>query len=68
MSPVWNTFIEELEQLSLDPMIAELINTKVLKAAISKVKQGPRPEYSFDPEYQLLMFSLIVHRFTRKFA
>jgi asparagine synthase (glutamine-hydrolysing) len=68
MSPVWNTFIEELEQLSIDPMIAELINTQVLKAAISKVKQGPRPEYSFDPEYQLLMFSLIVHRFTRKFA
>lgn len=68
MAPYWDTFIEELEQLSTDKLVAELIDTQVLKSAISKVKQGPRPEYSFDPDYQKLMFSLTVYRFIKNFT
>ncbi|NOU97352.1 lasso peptide isopeptide bond-forming cyclase [Paenibacillus sp. LMG 31456] len=66
MTPEWGSFIAELEQLSSDPIVAELINMPVLKAAISKIKAGPQHEYSFDPDYQLSMFSLILYRFIKK--
>jgi asparagine synthase (glutamine-hydrolysing) len=65
MTPYWNGFIEELEQLGRDPQFKELINTKTLESAISRVRNGPRPEYSLDPEYWILMRSLIVYRFVR---
>jgi asparagine synthase (glutamine-hydrolysing) len=66
MAPFWEEFIEELEQLVSDPVISELINTPVVKAAIIKIKQGPKSELAFDPEYQILMNSLNVYRFIRK--
>lgn len=67
MAPFWNEFVEELEQLSKDQIISEFLNQDVLKAAISKIKQGPRPEYSFEPEYQISMFNLIIYRFIKNF-
>jgi asparagine synthase (glutamine-hydrolysing) len=65
MAPYWNEFIDELEKLRLDTMVSELINTKVLNSAISKIKRGPLQEYSFDPEYQISMISLIVYKFIK---
>lgn len=68
MSPYWDNFIDELDKISRDSVLSEFCNMHVLKKAISKVRNGPRPEYSFDPEYQILMRSLIVHRFINKFT
>lgn len=68
MTPCWNEFIGELEKVLNNSMMIELINMESFKAALSKIRQGPRPEYSFDPEYQLLMHSLNIYRFIRKFT
>lgn len=66
MIPVWNVFIRELEQLIIDPVIPEIIDLKVVKAAILKVREKPRPEYAYDPDFRILMRSLIIYRFVKK--
>ncbi|MFD0771241.1 lasso peptide isopeptide bond-forming cyclase [Bacillus sp. CGMCC 1.60114] len=68
MAPAWNTFIEELQQLSTDPIISEFLNVEVIKAAILKIREEPRPEYAFDLDFRILMRSLIVYRFIKKFT
>lgn len=68
MSPSWNTFVQELHQLSKDPVMSEFVDMQVVKTAISKVREGPRPEYALNPEYRILMRSLIIYRFLKKFA
>lgn len=68
MTPVWNEFINELEKLCIDPLITEFINTQVVKAGISKVRNGPRPEYAFDPDFWILVRSLILYRFIKNFS
>jgi asparagine synthase (glutamine-hydrolysing) len=68
MAPYWNGFIEEIEQLILNPVASEFINIQVIKTAVKKIKQGPRNELAFDPEYQILMNSLNVYRFIKNYA
>ncbi|WP_440603801.1 lasso peptide isopeptide bond-forming cyclase [Bacillus sp. GB_SG_008] len=68
MAPAWNKFIEELQQLSTDPIISEFLNVEVIKAAILKIREEPRPEYAFDLDFRILMRSLIVHRFIKNFT
>ncbi|HDX9578200.1 TPA: lasso peptide isopeptide bond-forming cyclase [Bacillus pseudomycoides] len=65
MASSWNQFIEELQQLSRDPIISDILNIEVIKAAIIKIQQGPRPEYAFDLDFRILMRSLIVYRFIK---
>lgn len=67
MAPSWNQFIEELQQLSMDPIISEFLDIGVIKAAILKIQKEPRPEYAFDLDFRILMRSLIVYRFIKKF-
>ncbi|MFZ3171996.1 MAG: lasso peptide isopeptide bond-forming cyclase [Carboxydocellales bacterium] len=64
--PVWHTLIEELEQLSKDAIVAEFLDVKVINAAILKVQEKPRPELAFEPDFRILMRSLIVYRFIKK--
>lgn len=68
MAPEWSAFIAELETLSADPAVGELVNLPVLKGAIAKIRQGPRHEYSFDSDYQYSMYSLILYRFINQYA
>ncbi|PHA03104.1 asparagine synthetase B [Bacillus pseudomycoides] len=68
MAPAWNKFIEELQQLSTDPIISEFLNVEVIKAAILRIREEPRPEYAFDLDFRILMRSLIVHRFIKNFT
>ncbi|WP_338789124.1 lasso peptide isopeptide bond-forming cyclase [Metabacillus sp. FJAT-53654] len=65
MMPYWDSFISELEGISRDSLLAEVLNMPILKSAISKVKKGPSNEFAFDPEYQILMRSLIINRFIK---
>ncbi|PFO73770.1 asparagine synthetase B [Bacillus cereus] len=66
MAPFWNEFIEEVEELSVDPIISEFLNMEVIKKAISKIYKEPRPEYAFDLDFRVLMRSLIFYRFIKK--
>jgi len=66
MSSSWKSFIEELQIMSKDSLISGLLNTGVITAAIEKIKDAPRPEYIFGVEFKLLMRSLIVYRFIKK--
>ncbi|EJR53254.1 hypothetical protein IIM_02618 [Bacillus cereus VD107] len=66
MAPFWNEFIEEVEELSVDPVISEFLNVEVIKKAISKICKEPRPEYAFDLDFRILMRSLIFYRFIKK--
>ncbi|PEB52130.1 asparagine synthetase B [Bacillus pseudomycoides] len=66
MAPFWNEFIEELQQLSVDPIISEFLNVEVIKNAISKIRREPRPEYAFDLDFRILMRSLIFYRFIKR--
>lgn len=68
MIPCWNTFTEELQQLITDKRAAEFINVDVIKAALSKVRNDALPENAFDYDYRILMHSLIVLRFLKKFT
>ncbi len=68
MAPSWNTFIEELQQLSRDPEVSEYLNIGAVKQAISKVREQPHPKYIYDAEFKILMRSLIVYRFIKKIA
>ncbi len=68
MIPYWSTFIEELQLLSKDPRVSEFLDVQVIKNAISKVGENPRPEYAFDVDLKILMRSLIFYRFIKKFA
>ena len=67
MTPYWNKFIEELQQLSEDSVISEFIDIEVIKAAILKIREEPRPEYAFDLDFRILMRSLIFYRFIKRF-
>ncbi|PDY49442.1 asparagine synthetase B, partial [Bacillus cereus] len=66
MAPFWNEFIEEVEELSVDPVISEFLYVEVIKKAISKICKEPRPEYAFDLDFRVLMRSLIFYRFIKK--
>lgn len=68
MAPSWRQFIEELHQLSADPRAAYFLNINSIKEAISKIQHQPKPEYIFELDFRLLMRSLIVYRFIKKFA
>ncbi|MGM0874207.1 MAG: lasso peptide isopeptide bond-forming cyclase [Bacillota bacterium] len=62
----WQPFIEELEQLSNDSIISDLIDVKVIKDSIEKIKKEPKPEFVYDFEFRILMRSLILYRFLKK--
>ncbi len=67
MIPDWDKYKDELQQLSVDKKALEFLDGQVIKAALLKVEQGPTPESATDPEYKLLMRSLIVYRFLKRF-
>ncbi|WP_191565589.1 lasso peptide isopeptide bond-forming cyclase [Metabacillus idriensis] len=62
----WNAFIEELEQLSIDSIISNLVNIKVIRDSIEKIKKDPKPEIIYEFEFKILMRSLILYRFLKK--
>ncbi len=68
MTNSWSRFIDELQQLSVDPKVSEILNVKVIKEAILKAQGELRPGYVFEPDFKVLMRSLIVYRFIKKVA
>ncbi|MCY9660239.1 lasso peptide isopeptide bond-forming cyclase [Paenibacillus chondroitinus] len=68
MIPHWDTYKAELKQLSKDDRILSYLDGDVLNAALVKVEAGAIPEYATDADYKILMRSLILYRYMKKFA
>jgi asparagine synthase (glutamine-hydrolysing) len=68
MVPHWDSFTEELQQLSKDKRTLEFLDSTVIKEALLKVKEGPRPEYATDPYFKIAMRGLIVYRYIKQFT
>ncbi|WP_419876417.1 lasso peptide isopeptide bond-forming cyclase [Candidatus Pristimantibacillus sp. PTI5] len=65
--PHWRSFTSELEELSKDTIFMEFVDGNVVRTALASInkKTPARPEYAMDPNYRLLMRSLIVRRFLK---
>lgn len=68
MIPHWQSFIEEVEKLSNDPIVAEFFNVATIRDAISSLRSKPNPDMVFSAEFKILMRSLTVYRFIQKFV
>ena len=67
-APAWPRLTAELSRLCNDPAVAHYLNVERIRAALDGTGREPRPELAFHPEMRLLMRSLIVGRFIRRFA
>lgn len=67
MLPRWQAFKDELRQMSEDRLFMEFVDGKVIRSALSRLEEGAQPRHAVDPNYRLLMRSLIVFRFLKKF-
>ncbi|WNB92447.1 paeninodin family lasso peptide [Bacillus sp. NEB1478] len=65
MSPSWNLFLEELNQLCNDELSRQYLNIDVIKTAITKLNNEIRQEFALDPHFRILMRSIIVYRFLK---
>jgi asparagine synthase (glutamine-hydrolysing) len=66
MSSSWGMFVDEINLLCLDPLAKQYLNVEVLKTAIETLRKNIRGEYSLDPNFRILMRSIIVYRFLKK--
>ena len=53
MMPIWDIFVEELEELSADTRVLEFLDGQVIQEALGKVKEGVKPEMAIDPDYKV---------------
>ncbi len=67
MAPVWNSFVDELDQMVQDADVMQYLNGKRIRPAIDNIRAGARPNYMLDPDSKVLMRSLIVYRFIKRF-
>lgn len=68
MIPLWKPLMSELKQLCSDPGVSGFLNVEHIKAAVSRHEGKPRPEHAFHPEVRMLMRSLIIYRFMKRFT
>ncbi|WP_418041180.1 asparagine synthase-related protein [Paenibacillus xylanilyticus] len=66
MIPDWGSFTAEVQTLCSDSRVAGILNTDRIQLALKNIPQ-PRPELASHPDMRLMMHSLIVYRFIRKF-
>jgi asparagine synthase (glutamine-hydrolysing) len=67
MKPVWDEFIEELQQIANVPIVSDILNLQVINDAISKVKEYPNIDFTYSAELIVMMRSLIVTRFIKNY-
>lgn len=66
MSNEWPVFIKELEHLSRDSRMQQIINMPVFHNALAEARHGLDPNQAYNSTIKLLMRSLIVYRFLQK--
>lgn len=64
--PHWNELISELEMLVQDKNVLTFLDESVIKAALQKAKNGAVSENAADPDFKILMRSLIFYRYLKK--
>ncbi|AGK52670.1 asparagine synthase-related protein [Bacillus sp. 1NLA3E] len=67
MASNWDIFIEELHEITRDPIVSEFLNIDVLKHAITRISKHPSSELLFDDNFRIVTNSLIVYRFIKKY-
>jgi asparagine synthase (glutamine-hydrolysing) len=67
MSSGWSLFLDEIDQLSRDSSMSEILNVEVIKNAVAEVREQPSPHYVWTDQFKILTRSLIVYRFLKTF-
>ncbi|MBP3951505.1 asparagine synthase-related protein [Bacillus suaedae] len=67
MKPHWKAFIDEAERMTKDSGVMDFLDEAVIYHALSKAKDGPLSDHATDPDYRVLMRSVIVSRFIHQF-
>ncbi|MFD2214026.1 asparagine synthase-related protein [Metabacillus endolithicus] len=67
MKSQWKDFIEEIKLMLTDTTMVQLLNIGVLQNALEKIGYHPKPENIYDFEFKILMRSLILFRFIKRF-
>jgi asparagine synthase (glutamine-hydrolysing) len=65
--PAWKALAAELHQLCADPVAKGYLHVERIRTAVSRLGEGPRPEQAFHPELRMLMRSLNIYRFLKRF-
>ncbi|WP_409290509.1 asparagine synthase-related protein [Peribacillus sp. SCS-37] len=67
MKSQWTAFVEEAGQLIESKLVLEYMNSRVIREALEAVKSGFDPKQAVNPHYKILMRSIIVNRFLKRF-
>lgn len=67
MLPDWKQFVSQLEEMNKDQYIFYFINKATFENALATLSQNPPVTYAFSEEFKILMRSLIVYRFMKRF-
>jgi asparagine synthase (glutamine-hydrolysing) len=62
MSSKWQSFMDEYDYMCSDPLAQEFLNVEVLRTA----KENMQTSYALDPNFRVMMRSVIVYRFLKK--
>ncbi|MBT2699475.1 lasso peptide isopeptide bond-forming cyclase [Bacillus sp. ISL-40] len=68
MASQWDTFIAELDKMLNDSIVSKYLNIPLLKDIIAKFREVPSLENIYDPQFKVLMRSLIFYRFIKRFT
>lgn len=66
--PHWHSLVGELRRLCADPVAVGYLHTARIQAELDRFGDDPRPEDAYRPEIRMLMRSLILYRFLKRFA
>lgn len=66
--PQWRSLVGELRRLCADPVANGYLHTERIRAELERFGETPRPEDAYRPEIRMLMRSLIIYRFLKRFA
>lgn len=67
IKPYWKEIIEEIRELLEDERVLNFLNGKLIKESFEKIGKNPQTEHATDPNYKILIRSLIVYRFIKQF-
>lgn len=67
MIPSWNMLIEEVKELLIDSNVLKFFDEEVVRAAVVKSEKDLRIESMSDPDYRILMRTVIVYRLIKKY-
>lgn len=67
MIPTWSEFTDEIKELLKDERASKYLNLEVIQNALLKIENGVRPEYILDLNSKVLMRSLIVYKFLKRY-